>query len=230
MSVNGGPHPSASDAGAQSIRGYIIHNNLSAGDRLPSETELCEILGYSRPSIRESLKILEGSGVLETRRGKGRYVRDPDYGRMIEEMTYHFRIHYTDFMEVVEVRKALETFFLPQITGKLEPEDFRDLEAIVDGMEEMALRDSPADAMVEAHARFHRRLYQKQGNKLLDSLIAMFATIQRTLSSARHIPTRGDETFIRRHRELLESLKSGDRGRVLACFAGHFSDYEPEGS
>ncbi|HSK67919.1 MAG TPA: FCD domain-containing protein, partial [Candidatus Limnocylindria bacterium] len=213
-----------------SIRGYIVDNNLRAGDRLPSEAELCEILGYSRPSIRESLKILEGSGLVKTRRGKGRFVTDSDYGRMVEEMTYHFRIHYRDFMEVVEVRKALETQFLPKITGLLQEEDFRALGAVIDEMEDMARRDSPADALVEAHARFHRRLYQALGNKLLDSLISMFATIQRTLSIHRRINTSGGEAFIRKHRELLESLRSADPQRVLACFSDHFSDYERQGS
>ena len=44
------------------------------GDRLPSERELSELLGVSRTTLRQGIKVLESAGRLETRVGSGTYV------------------------------------------------------------------------------------------------------------------------------------------------------------
>ena len=44
---------------------------LSAGDQLPSERELAELLGVSRVTLREAIKALREVGLVDTRRGRG---------------------------------------------------------------------------------------------------------------------------------------------------------------
>lgn len=44
------------------------------GERIPSEPELCVLLKVSRTVVREALLTLEEDGIIETRRGKGRFV------------------------------------------------------------------------------------------------------------------------------------------------------------
>ena len=57
------------------ISSYIRDEQLSPGDRLPGERGLAKTLGIGRHSLRESLKVLEVMGVIETRVGKGSFVR-----------------------------------------------------------------------------------------------------------------------------------------------------------
>ena len=45
-----------------------------AGDRIPSEHKLAELLKVSRPTLREALKILEEERVLYCKHGRGRFV------------------------------------------------------------------------------------------------------------------------------------------------------------
>ena len=47
---------------AEEIRRDILHENLTAGERLPTENELTKQLGVGRPTIREALRILQGQG------------------------------------------------------------------------------------------------------------------------------------------------------------------------
>ena len=42
--------------------------------RIPSETELCEEFGVSRPTVRQAIQVLRERGLTETVRGKGTYV------------------------------------------------------------------------------------------------------------------------------------------------------------
>lgn len=50
---------------AQKLRGAIMSGNLKPGQRLV-ERELCEMMGVSRPSIREALRLLEADGLVNT--------------------------------------------------------------------------------------------------------------------------------------------------------------------
>jgi DNA-binding GntR family transcriptional regulator len=57
------------------IRELIQNQNLHTGDRIPNESELCEILNVSRITIRRAIKELIADGALEVVHGKGTFVK-----------------------------------------------------------------------------------------------------------------------------------------------------------
>ena len=57
------------------IRKLIESGELSVGDRLPPERELCQQFGTSRASMREAFSVLETLGVIESRSGQGNFIR-----------------------------------------------------------------------------------------------------------------------------------------------------------
>lgn len=59
---------------ADQMRALIEKGELSAGSRLPAERELAQMLGVSRPTIREALIVLEVEGFIDIRMGSGIYV------------------------------------------------------------------------------------------------------------------------------------------------------------
>jgi GntR family transcriptional regulator, transcriptional repressor for pyruvate dehydrogenase complex len=66
----------ASAAAIEQIRTLVAAGTLVPGQRLPPERELSELLGVSRPTLREAVRALVAIGVLETRAGSGTYVTD----------------------------------------------------------------------------------------------------------------------------------------------------------
>ena len=58
------------------IKNYIQEHNLKAGERLPSQAEMLEMMGVSRTALREAIKTLEAKDVLEVKNGKGVYVKE----------------------------------------------------------------------------------------------------------------------------------------------------------
>lgn len=63
---------------ANQIKDKISNGSYKAGERLPSERELAEMLEVSRPSVREALIALEIEGWVDVRVGSGVYVTGPE--------------------------------------------------------------------------------------------------------------------------------------------------------
>src|SRR4051812_9489105 len=60
----------------EQLLGEVVDGELAAGDALPSERRLAEVLGVSRPAVREALQRLSQAGVVEVRHGGSTTVRD----------------------------------------------------------------------------------------------------------------------------------------------------------
>jgi len=58
------------------IAGDVLTGDIAAGDTLPSERRLAEVLGVSRPSVREALQRLSHAGLVDVRQGDVTTVRD----------------------------------------------------------------------------------------------------------------------------------------------------------
>ena len=63
---------------AQGLIRYIASEGLRAGDRLPSERQLVEMIDATRLPLREALSVLKGLGIIEARHGKGVFVKQLD--------------------------------------------------------------------------------------------------------------------------------------------------------
>ncbi len=59
---------------ASQIRTLIEEGKLQPGDRLPPERELCELFNVSRHSLREALRALERSRLINSIPGSGNYI------------------------------------------------------------------------------------------------------------------------------------------------------------
>ena len=58
------------------LKQMVKDNKLSLGSKLPVETELANMLGVSRGSLREALHILEEEGIIVRRHGIGTFIRE----------------------------------------------------------------------------------------------------------------------------------------------------------
>src|SRR5512132_1649736 len=60
----------------QELRQAILGGTFRPGSQLPTEAELCEMLGVSRTVVREALRVLEEDGLVARRHGVGTFVGD----------------------------------------------------------------------------------------------------------------------------------------------------------
>lgn len=64
----------------QQLEKYIEEKELKTGDKLPVEKELAETVGVGRSTLREAVKILVYSNVLEVKQGSGTFVKNGSIG------------------------------------------------------------------------------------------------------------------------------------------------------
>lgn len=67
---------SVSDQVFDQVLGEVMDGGLAVGEQLPSERQLAEVLGVSRPAVREALQRMAQAQLVEVRHGGGATVRD----------------------------------------------------------------------------------------------------------------------------------------------------------
>jgi DNA-binding FadR family transcriptional regulator len=90
------------------IRRAIHIGSFDAGDKLPPERELAKQLNVSRTTVREALRVLEGEGYLETRRGATGGVIVLDRGRDEERLAPVIRARLSELEQIIDFRLAIE--------------------------------------------------------------------------------------------------------------------------
>jgi DNA-binding FadR family transcriptional regulator len=60
----------------EQIVAEVLSGDMAPGAALPSERRLAEVLGVSRPAVREAIKRLTEAGLVEVRQGDATTVRD----------------------------------------------------------------------------------------------------------------------------------------------------------
>src|SRR5215216_8062666 len=73
----------------QELRQAIIGGTFRPGSQLPTEAELCEMLGVSRTVVREALRVLEDDGLVARRHGVGTFVRNQP---ILKNLNFNFGI------------------------------------------------------------------------------------------------------------------------------------------
>ncbi len=61
---------------ARLLTGEISVGRWHAGDRLPSEAEICDTYGVSRATVRQALLRLENEGLIQRLKGRGTFIAD----------------------------------------------------------------------------------------------------------------------------------------------------------
>jgi GntR family transcriptional repressor for pyruvate dehydrogenase complex len=100
--------PSVAHEVARLIQAHLAARKLRAGDKLPAERALSELLGVSRTSVRDALKRLEALGIIEARRGKGTFVQLTQYPPLQGTIELGPHVPRKDLQRVLEARVAVE--------------------------------------------------------------------------------------------------------------------------
>lgn len=190
---------------ADSIVAIIHDEQLSPGQVLASSRDLAKRFDVTTPTVREALRRLEATGIVEFRHGSGTYVGD-GISRRVLANPHRPRIDRESVLELVDARLVIE----PAIAAAAARA--RD-EAALERLEEAAtnaLRPQDGDSRPETH--FHVALAAASGNGLLaESVDALLAVRVRQQIEIRH---RYDdrERDHAEHLRILAAVRDGDAG------------------
>lgn len=100
---------SVSDLVVEDIQRDILNKNILPGDKLPTERELAEKYSLSRIPVREALKTLSQMGLVETKHGKGTFVREPDTSPIVDNLLQPLLTSGQALIDLALLRKIIET-------------------------------------------------------------------------------------------------------------------------
>lgn len=196
----------------------ILAQEMSPGDRLPSERNLSEVLGVGRSVIREALKSLTVLGLVEVRQGDGTYLGEPDSGFLVRAIEWGLLLGTHEAKELVEARCHLEEIVAGLAGERRTEQDVEDLRRLY---AEMEASQSDRDRFVSADMAFHAKLAEACGNGTLQRMMSGITTllqvwIRRVMSQAGSFaPTLSE------HRLLLAAIEAGDAGAARIAAAAH---------
>lgn len=214
-----------SDQVAAQLQSLITSGGIRPGEKLPSERELCELLGVSRTVVREAVRALAIKGLVEVRPGGGAVARSPDSSLVAELMTLMLRAGEgaVAFEHVHEVRRLLEV----EIAGlAAERRDAGDLTRLEERLCEMAEHAGEPLRWAAADVAFHAALAEATHNPLYPVLLGSIADLlmEVRLTGARLPET--PELAYRHHRAIAERVGAADRAGARAAMQAHLRESE----
>lgn len=203
------------------IRNFIVAEGLRPGDPLKPEAELARLFGVGRNSVREAVKALESTGVLETRRGSGVYVRDFSFAPLLEHLPYGLMQGQRTLAEFVALRKALEASMIADAMDALTEESIATLRAVLAEMKQAARR---GDRSAELDRQFHRLLFVDLHNTMLLELFDLFWLAFHR--AAPPLAAREPLEIYHSHADIFDAVVSGVPERARAAVRQHYVGIE----
>ncbi|MCA0400260.1 MAG: FadR family transcriptional regulator [Proteobacteria bacterium] len=161
------------------LQRLILSGGLKAGDRLPSQRDLADELGISRPSLREALTMLETMGLVKIRVGSGVYVAGPD-GR---PPIWRFSNRCSPG-DVYEARFGLEGFAASLAARRVDAAATARLEQLVEDMA-TAIRAGDLIGVATADEQFHDLVFELAGNP---ALAGMYRPMRDMMVESQRLP------------------------------------------
>lgn len=189
------------------VLGMILRGEIQAGERI-NEPDVAARLGVSRVPVREALRELESSGLVEARKHSGVFVR---------------KLGAQEVRDLYELRALLDGFAGRRAAGLAEPERLRladALDASVGRMQDAA-QSVNVSAYYSENLRFHWLMVEAAGN-------AALAESYRNLTQKLHLSRLtnlshglGMQASVADHREIAAALRAGDARRCEELLADH---------
>ena len=195
---------------AEQLRSAIVSGQFKIGERLPTEDELAQRYGVSRPSVREALKRLAAQNLVRAKRGPtgGNFVVQPSFEELAESLsgaaTLLVGMGALDIEEIIEARRILQVSCLQQAVINADDAHLRNIETALRRQQDPDISD---EEFCQADVAFHRALVDATDNGMLR--FVMYTVIEALIPVTNMVVTvvRERSDIISLHRQMLAQLR-----------------------
>jgi len=207
---------------AKQLERFILEK-LKAGDRLPSERELAEMLQVSRSSIRDAIRGLELMGLVEPRQGAGTIVRGRSAEPSVSPISNALKRRRELVSELLDFRKMLEPPIASRAAAHATPEEVAEMEQILQRQEEKLLLGEIA---IAEDAEFHYSIALASGNSVVLKVIDILMDLLRDTRERSLQVLDRQEKSLAGHRRILSAIKRRDAEAAKSAMRRHIEDVE----
>lgn len=222
-------HESVADAAVDQIESMIVDGILKEGRKLPSERELAEAMGISRPKLREALQVLEARGLINVRHGEGSFVATLTGNAMSPALLSLYARHGTAFYDYLEYRREQEAFACRLAAMRATKPDKERLNEILRRMIH-AWEEGDLESGKEADFNLHVAVVDASQNTTLIHMMASVYDLTRqgvfyNRDFLRTLDGVGKK-LLDQHIEIVEAICSGDPDRAEKAARSHMDFVE----
>jgi len=213
---------SAVDAVREQLVALIREGKLTPHEQLPSEKELCDTFGVSRPTLREAIHMLVAEGLVDVRRGQGTFIRQPSSSAAIQADVVSLLLP-EDLQEIQDARRLIEPEIAARAASRASDTTLDALSALLDQMEGIA---RSGESIFETAWDFHLQLAAAAGNATITKLVGILYEAIRVAERPlydRHFDPLQD---IQEHRLLLASIRRRNPDDARKAMMRHLGDVE----
>jgi len=209
----------------EKIKELIASGQYKVGDKLPTESELGQMFGIGRSSVREAIKIFNYLGILESRTAKGTYVCSRSHISS-ESLSWAVLLGSNEMQELVETRAAIELWSVIQLADKYRS-DSQKYQKYIDQLGQIiidmrnATNDRNYDNTIELDFQFHDVIISSSENSLFISIYHTLRSFMLASSLKIHQDSHVLSTLPDIHEQLLQAILSRNALDVILEMQNH---------
>ncbi|MCU0816118.1 MAG: FCD domain-containing protein [Cypionkella sp.] len=209
------------------IEQLILRGILRPGERLPSERELSDRLGVSRPSLRDAVADLQERGLVVSRAGAGIYVADVLGSAFSEALVNLFASHEEAVFDYISFRRDMEGLAAERAARQGSDTDLKVVDVIFRKMETAHQKRDPTDE-AQLDAEFHLAIIEASHNVImLHMMRSMYDLLRQGVFYNRQMMFKNRttrDTLLDQHRAINTGLQDRDPQAARAAVEAHL-DY-----
>lgn len=191
----------------------ILRGILQPGERLPSERELSERLGVSRPSLRDAVAELQDQGLLTTRAGAGIFVADVLGSAFSPALIQLFASHDEAVFDYLSFRRDMEALAAERAARLGSSSDLKVIQTIFEKME-LAQTRRNAEEEARLDAQFHSAIIDASHNVvMLHMMRSMFDLLREGVFYNRQVMFKqrtSRAALLDQHRAINDAIQARD--------------------
>lgn len=210
------------DEVARRLRQSIESGELKPGEQLPSQADLSEAYGVSRPVIREAISLLKSEGLVIAQQGRGQFVSAE--GNRVFRLQPNFD-DTGDLPLLLEFLMSVEIVAAELAAERRSEKELGDIKAALDDLWEAI---QVGGSGVDEDMRFHQAILKASHNHYFCTFGAFLESqVRRLIRAARSNTARMAGLTLEVHKEheaIYEAIASRDKERARTTAAVHLTN------
>ena len=210
---------------AKSLLERILREDLTPGSSFGTEAELLEQYEVSRPTMRESLRVLESQGVLRLRPGPngGIIVSKPRIDTLAATLSVYLRLHGVPMEEILRARMAIEPALAHDAARYGTEAHFDEMATSI---QRMADAHDDAATIYSENREFHTLIAGAARNPVLEVFWLTIGALASGEGDKLKFSQQNRDHIVKAHREILAACRRRDAEAARTLSIEHLEELE----
>jgi len=205
---------------AEQLKEMIISKQYLPNEKLPIESELGQIFGVSRITIREAVRQLDIMGILDVRQGAGTFVKEITPTTYIKALLPMLSMDNNSLKDIFEIRQIIECKSAELAAINATAEDLANVHIPLSQMA-AAVQAGKLKHYNELDVRFHYEVVKCTHNQVLITIQELLSDLVEGSVSMGITPLNALEHSLLYHQKIYEAIQKHNRVSAAGLMNAH---------